>query len=62
MTNGGWKSNATKELLKSMLRAWHDLTKDEMGAWAARLEAEAALQQEMNQPVSLSFLCHPTAA
>ncbi len=51
MTMGG-KSNATKELLKSMLHAWHDLTKDENGAWAAQLEAEAALQEGMNNPVS----------
>lgn len=48
---GGRKSNAIKDLLRSMLHAWYDLTKDEVGAWTTQLEAEVALQQEMNDPV-----------
>lgn len=52
MVIGGGKSNATKDLLRSMLHAWYDLTKDEAGAWTAQLEWEVALQQQMNNPVS----------
>ena len=52
MVIGGGKSNATKDLLRSMLHAWYDLTKNEAGAWTAQLEWEVALQQQMNNPVS----------
>ena len=52
MALGGGKSHAIKDLLRSMLHAWYNLMKDETGAWKAQLEAEVALQQEMNNPVS----------
>lgn len=55
MVIGGGKSNATKDLLRSMLHAWYDLTKDEAGAWAGQLEAEVALQQEMKNPVNACY-------
>eukprot|EP00903_Cladosiphon_okamuranus_P016535 g15254.t1 len=50
MMRGAIISKAIKDLLRSMLHAWYDLTKEETGAWTAQLEAEAALQQEMRDP------------
>lgn len=47
----GDTSNTVKDLLRSMLHAWYDLTREEAGAWTNHLEAEVALQQEMRQPV-----------
>ncbi|CAM9892092.1 unnamed protein product, partial [Ectocarpus fasciculatus] len=48
--------NAVKDLLRSMLHAWYDLTREEAGAWTNHLEAEVALQQEMRQPEQVTKL------
>ncbi|CAM9571610.1 unnamed protein product [Ectocarpus sp. 6 AP-2014] len=52
----GDTSNAVKDLLRSMLHAWYDLTREEAGAWTNHLEAEAALQHEMRQPEQVTKL------
>lgn len=57
MMTGGGKSNAIKDLLRSMLHAWYDLTKEETGTWTAQLETEVALQQGMRSPVNSWFGC-----
>ncbi|CAM9409911.1 unnamed protein product [Scytosiphon promiscuus] len=56
MVMAGDKSYAVKDLLRSMLHAWYDLSKGETGAWTTQLEAEIALQQAMEKPEQLTKL------
>ncbi|CAM9236307.1 unnamed protein product, partial [Hapterophycus canaliculatus] len=56
MVMTGDKSYAVKDLLRSMLHAWYELSKGETGAWTTQLEAEIALQQAMENPEQLTKL------
>lgn len=47
---------ASKDLLRSMLRAWYDLAKEEANAWTAQLKEESARQQNMSKPVQKRFV------
>lgn len=56
MVLAGDRSYAVKDLLRSMLHAWYDLSKGETGAWTTQLEAEIALQQAMEKPVKIRLI------